>query len=78
MPIGAMTAIVFFGQAVISSGISGSGASQVMVAIAAVVVILVSIQMFQQFAGFLGNAFDAVNGDRFVVLTRPWARSPRP
>ena len=68
MPIGAMTAIVFFGQAVISSGISGSGASQVMVAIAAVVVILVSIQMFQQFAGFLGNAFDAVNGDRFVVF----------
>ena len=68
MPIGAMTAIVFFGQAVISSGISGSGASQVMVAIAAVVVILVSIQMFQQFAGFLGTAFDAVNGDRFVVF----------
>ena len=68
MPIGAMTAIVFFGQAVISSGISGQGASQVMVAIAAVVVILVSIQMFQQFAGFLGNAFDAVNGDRFVVF----------
>ena len=68
MPIGAMTAIVFFGQAVISSGIGGSGASQVMVAIAAVVVILVSIQMFQQFAGFLGNAFDAVNGDRFVVF----------
>ena len=68
MPIGAMTAIVFFGQAVISSGISGQGASQVMVAIAAVVVILVSIQMFQQFAGFLGTAFDAVNGDRFVVF----------
>ena len=68
MPIGAMTAIVFFGQAVISSGVSGQGASQVMVAIAAVVVILVSIQMFQQFAGFLGNAFDAVNGDRFVVF----------
>ena len=68
MPIGAMTAIVFFGQAVISSGISGSGASQVMVAIAAVVVILVSIQMFQQFAGFMGTAFDAVNGDRFVVF----------
>ena len=68
MPIGAMTAIVFFGQAVISSGIGGQGASQVMVAIAAVVVILVSIQMFQQFAGFLGTAFDAVNGDRFVVF----------
>ena len=68
MPIGAMTAIVFFGQAVISSGIGGQGASQVMVAIAAVVVILVSIQMFQQFAGFLGNAFDAVDGDRFVVF----------
>ena len=63
MPIGAMTAIVFFGQAVISSGIGGQGASQVLVAIAAVVVILVSIQMFQQFAGFLGNAFDAVNGE---------------
>ena len=30
--------------------------------------ILVSIQMFQQFAGFLGTAFDAVNGDRFVVF----------
>ena len=68
MPIGAMTAIVFFGQAVISSGMSGQGASQVLVAIAAVVVILVSIQMFQQFAGFLGTAFDAVNGDRFVVF----------
>ena len=68
MPIGAMTAIVFFGQAVISSGIGGQGASQVLVAIAAVVVILVSIQMFQQFAGFLGTAFDAVNGDRFVVF----------
>ena len=68
MPIGAMTALVFFGQAVISSGISGSGASQVLVAIAAVVVILVSIQMFQQFAGFMGTAFDAVNGDRFVVF----------
>ena len=55
MPIGAMTAIVFFGQAVISSGISGSGASQVMVAIAAVVVILVSIQMFQQFRRLPGQ-----------------------
>ena len=68
MPIGAMTAIVFFGQAVISSGVSGQGASQVLVAIAAVVVILVAVQMFQQFAGYLGNAFDAVDGDRFVVF----------
>ena len=68
MPIGAMTAIVFFGQAVISSGVSGQGASQVLVAIAAVVVILVAVQMFQQFAGYLGDAFDAVDGDRFVVF----------
>ena len=72
MPIGAMTAIVFFGQAVISSGIGGQGASQVLVAIAAVVVILVSIQMFQQFAGFLGNAFEQATGS--WSLTRPWAR----
>ena len=68
MPIGAMTAIVFFGQAVISAGVSGQGASQVIVAIGAVVVILVAVQMFQQFAGYLGDAFDAVNGDRFVVF----------
>ena len=68
MPIGAMTAIVFFGQAVISSGVSGQGASQVLVAIAAVVVILVAVQMFQQFAGYLGDAFDAVDGDRFKVF----------
>ena len=68
MPVGAMTAIVFFGQAVISSGVSGQGASQVLVAIAAVVIILVAVQMFQQFATYLGDAFDAVNGDRFVVF----------
>ena len=68
MPIGAMTAIVFFGQAVISAGVSGQGASQVLVAIAAVVIILVAVQMFQQFAGYLGNAFDSVNADRFVVF----------
>ena len=68
MPLGAMTAVVFFGQAVVSSGVSGQGASQVLVAIAAVVIILVAVQMFQQFAGYLGDAFDAVNGDRFVVF----------
>ena len=68
MPIGAMTAIVFFGQAVISSGVSGQVASQVIVAIGTVVVILVAVQMFQQFAGYLGDAFDAVSGDRFVVF----------
>ena len=68
MPVGAMTAIVFFGQAVISAGVSGQGASQVMVAIAAVVIILVAVQMFQQFATYLGDAFDSVNGDRFVVF----------
>ena len=68
MPVGAMTAIVFFGQAVISAGVSGQGASQVLVAIAAVVIILVAVQMFQQFAGYLGDAFDSVNGDRFVVF----------
>ena len=71
MPIGAMTAIVFFGQAVISSGVSGQGSSQVLVAIASVVVILVAVQMFQQFAGYLGNAFDAVDGDRFEVFEEP-------
>ena len=68
MPLGAMTAVVFFGQAVVSSGVEGSGASQVLVAIAAVVIILVAVQMFQQFAGYLGDAFDAVDGDRFVVF----------
>ena len=68
MPIGAMTAVVFFGQAVVSSGVSGQGASQVLVAIAAVVVILVAVQMFEQFAGYLGDAFDAVDGNRFVVF----------
>ena len=68
MPLGAMTAVVFFGQAVVSSGVSGQGASQVLVAIAAVVIILVAVQMFQQFAGYLGDAFDAVDGDRFVVF----------
>ena len=68
MPIGAMTAIVFFGQAVVSSGVSGQGASQVIVAIGAVVVILVAVQMFQYFTGYLGDAFNAVNGDRFVVF----------
>ena len=68
MPLGAMTAVVFFGQAVVSSGVSGQGASQVLVAIAAVVIILVAVQMFQQFAGYLGDAFDAVNGNRFVVF----------
>ena len=68
MPIGAMTAVVFFGQVVVSSGVSGQGASQVLVAIAAVVVILVAVQMFEQFAGYLGDAFDAVDGDRFVVF----------
>ena len=68
MPIGAMTAVVFFGQAVVSSGVSGQGASQVLVAIAAVVVILVAVQMFEQFAGYLGDAFDAVDANRFVVF----------
>ena len=68
MPLGAMTAVVFFGQAVVSSGVSGNGASQVLVAIAAVVIILVAVQMFQQFASYLGDAFDAVDGDRFVVF----------
>ena len=68
MPLGAMTAVVFFGQAVVSSGVSGNGASQVLVAIAAVVIILVAVQMFQQFASYLGDAFEAVDGDRFVVF----------
>ena len=26
--------------------------------------------MFQQFAGYVGDAFDSVNGDRFVVFDR--------
>ena len=59
MPIGAMTAIVFFGQAVISAGGSWTvSTSQLLVAIATVVIILVAVQMFQQFAGYLGDAFD--------------------
>ena len=32
------------------------------------VIILMAVQMFQAFAGYLGDAFDAVNGDRFVVF----------
>ena len=68
MPVGAMTAVVFFGQAVVSSGVSGQGASQVLVAIAAVIVILVAVQMFEQFAGYLGEAFDAIDPERFAVF----------
>lgn len=71
LPLGAISAIIFFGQAVIASGMSGRVGSSVMVSLIAVTVVLVSVQMFQTFSGYLGDAFDSVDAHRFVVFDSP-------
>ena len=71
MPLGAMTAIVYFGQAMVSSAASEQSPTRMVAAVAAVIIILLGVQLFQQFAGYLGDSFDAVDGDRHVVFNEP-------
>ena len=69
MPVGAMSAVVYFGQAICAGGVSGQASGQVLVAVGAVVVMLLAVQIFELFSGYLSESFNAVNGDRFMVFS---------
>ena len=67
LPLGALGAVVFFGNTIsVATGTSGVS-SQIIAVITIVVVILVIVEVFGQFIVYLDQAFDVIDADRFVV-----------
>ena len=67
LPLGALGAVVFFGNTIsIATGTSGVS-SQIIAVITIVVVILVIVEVFGQFIVYLDQAFDVIDKDRFAV-----------
>ena len=67
LPLGALGAVVFFGNTIsVATGTSGVS-SQIIAVITIVVVILVIVEVFGQFIVYLDDAFDVIDADRFVV-----------
>ena len=67
LPLGALGAVVFFGNTIsVATGTSGVS-SQIIAVITIVVVILVIVEVFGQFIVYLDQAFDVIDKDRFVV-----------
>ena len=67
LPLGALGAVVFFGNTIsVATGTSGFS-SQIIAVITIVVVILVIVEVFGQFIVYLDQAFDVIDKDRFAV-----------
>ena len=67
LPLGALGAVVFFGNTIsVATGTSGVS-SQIIAVITIVVVILVIVEVFGQFIVYLDQAFEVIDKDRFVV-----------
>ncbi len=67
LPLGALGAVVFFGNTIsVATGTSGVS-SQIIAVITIVVVILVIVEVFGQFIVYLDRAFDVIDKDRFAV-----------
>ena len=67
LPLGALGAVVFFGNTIsVATGTSGVS-SQIIAVITIVVVILVIVEVFGQFIVYLDDAFDVIDKDRFAV-----------
>ena len=67
LPLGALGAVVFFGNTIsVATGTSGVS-SQIIAVITIVVVILVIVEVFGQFIVYLDQAFDVIDKDRFAV-----------
>ena len=67
LPLGALGAVVFFGNTIsVATGTSGVS-SQIIAVITIVVVILVIVEVFGQFIVYLDQAFDVIDADRFAV-----------
>ena len=67
LPLGALGAVVFFGNTIsVATGTSGVS-SQIIAVITIVVVILVIVEVFGQFIVYLDDAFEVIDADRFAV-----------
>ena len=67
LPLGALGAVVFFGNTIsVATGTSGVS-SQIIAVITIVVVILVIVEVFGQFIVYLDRAFEVIDKDRFAV-----------
>ena len=67
LPLGALGAVVFFGNTIsVATGTSGVS-SQIIAVITIVVVILVIVEVFGQFIVYLDQAFEVIDADRFAV-----------